>query len=127
MRVLGVEIPDSKKVSVALTYIFGVGPKVASDVLKATSIDGNQRVKSLRPEDVSKIQKFIEANFKVEGELRQHLKTNIARLKEINAYRGVRHSRNLPTHGQRTRRNTRTIRGNVRRTVGSGKRKVELK
>ena len=127
MRVLGVNIPDNKKIDISLTYIFGIGPKLALDIIKDTGLDAGLRAKDLSSEDISKIQKSIESKFKVEGELRQEIKQNINRLKDIQAYRGHRHSHNLPVHGQRTRRNTRTVRGNVRKTVGSGKRKVDLK
>jgi len=127
MRLLGVDIPDSKKLNVALTYIYGLGPALAASSLTATGISPDKRAKDLSPEEVSRLQKFIDESYEVEGELRQKIKQNISRLKDIGSYRGTRHSRRLPVHGQRTRRNTRTIRGNVRRTVGSGRRKVELK
>lgn len=127
MRLLGVDIPDNKKVVVALTYIYGIGPTLSVKVLAAVHINPDKRAKDLTPEEVATLQKFIDTNYEVEGELRQKIKQNISRLKDIGSYRGGRHSRRLPARGQRTRRNTRTIRGNVRRTVGSGRRKVELK
>ncbi len=127
MRLLGVDIPDNKKLAVALTYIYGIGPTLALSSLSATGVNPDKRAKELTPEEVARLQKFIDEKCEVEGELRQKIKQNIARLKDIGSYRGGRHSRRLPLRGQRTRRNTRTIRGNVRRTVGSGRRKVELK
>ena len=127
MRISGVNIPDDKRLEVALTYIFGVGLTASKNILKKLGIDENRRAKTLTQEEVSKIQNILESEIKSEGDLRQEIKQNIGRLKEIKSYRGNRHSRNLPVKGQRTRRNTRTVRGNVRKTVGSGKRKVELK
>jgi len=127
MRISGVDIPDNKKLKVALTYIFGVGKTSVAKVLSETGIDSEKRTKELKSEEISKIQKFLEANFKIEGELRQDIKQNIQRLKDIGSYRGSRHSRHLPVRGQNTKRNSRTVRGNVRKTAGSGKRKVDLK
>lgn len=127
MRVAGVNIPDNKKLNIALSYIFGVGRTSAGRILVATKIDGDKRAKDLTPEEVNKIQSFLEKNHKVEGELRQVIKQNVGRLKDIKSYRGVRHMHRLPVRGQRTKTNSRTIRGNVRKTAGSGKRKVELK
>ncbi len=127
MRVAGVNIPDNKKVEIALGYIYGVGRSSAAVILEATKIEGGKRAKELTPEEVNKIQSFLEKNYKVEGELRQAIRQNINRLKDIKAYRGLRHMRKLPVRGQRTKTNSRTVRGNVRKTAGSGKRKVELK
>lgn len=127
MRLLGVNLPDQKRIDVALTYLYGVGWTRARDILEAAKIDPAKRAKDLASEEIGKIQNFIEKNYKVEGELRQTVKQNITLLKELNAYRGVRHMRKLPVHGQRTKTNSRTVRGNVRKTAGSGKRKVELK
>jgi small subunit ribosomal protein S13 len=127
MRVSGVNIPDNKKLFVALSYIFGIGQSSALKILAATRIDKDKRAKDLTPEEVNKIQSFLEKNYKVEGELRQIIKQNINRLKEIKAYRGLRHMRRLPVRGQRTKTNSRTVRGNVRKTAGSGKRKIDLK
>jgi small subunit ribosomal protein S13 len=126
MRLIGINIPDDKKVEIALTYIYGIGSFLAARALKETKIE-NKRVKDLTPAEVNLIKEFIEKNYKVEGELRQTVKQNIVRLKDIGSYRGSRHAKKLPVRGQRTKTNTRTVRGNVRRTVGSGKRKVELK
>jgi len=127
MRIVGVNIPDAKMTVVALTYLYGVGRTRANRIIVAAGIDGRKKAKDLTPEEVSKIQTTIEKQFKIEGELRQIVRQNIARLKDIKAYRGIRHLRRLPARGQRTRTNSRTIRGNVRKTAGSGKRKVDLK
>ena len=127
MRIVGINIPDNKKVGTALTYIYGIGPDSAVKILIGAKVDEDKRVKDLNQEEVKKIQDFMEKHFKVEGELRQIVRSNIARLKDIQAYRGVRHMRRLPVRGQRTKTNSRTVRGNVRNTAGSGKRKVDLK
>ncbi|MEK7464170.1 MAG: 30S ribosomal protein S13 [Patescibacteria group bacterium] len=127
MRILGVNIPDNKKVEIALTYLYGVGKTNSGMILRETKIDLNKRAKDLSGEEISKIQSAIEKKYKVEGELRQVIKQNINRLKNISSYRGVRHQRRLPVRGQRTKTNSRTVRGNVRKTAGSGKRKVDLK
>lgn len=127
MRIAGVNIPDNKRIEIALRYIYGIGPSLARKTLTATGIDLNKRAKELNPAEVNKIQAFIEKNYKIEGELRQLIKQNIELLKDLGTYRGNRHARRLPVRGQRTRTNSRTVRGNVRKTMGSGKRKVELK
>ncbi len=127
MRIAGVNIPDNKKIYVALSYIYGIGPTLAAKVLAGAKIDLQKRAKDLAPDEVNRIQSMIEKNYKIEGELRQVIKQNIGRLKDIKAYRGVRHLRKLPVRGQRTKTNSRTVRGNIRKTAGSGKRKVDLK
>jgi len=127
MRILGINIPDEKRIEIALTYIYGIGPNRAKDILVGTKIDPNKRAKVLDSQEVNTIKNFIDKNYKVEGELRLILKQNISLLKDIKSYRGSRHNHRLPVRGQRTKTNSRTIRGNVRRTAGSGKRKVELK
>ncbi|MGC9610821.1 MAG: 30S ribosomal protein S13 [Minisyncoccia bacterium] len=127
MRIAGVNIPDNKKIFVALGYLYGVGKNSAGVILKTAKIDSQKRTKDLTPEEVNRIQSVIEKTYKIEGELRQVIKQNINRLKDIKAYRGVRHLRKLPVRGQRTKTNSRTVRGNVRKTAGSGRRKVDLK
>lgn len=127
MRLFGITVPDNKRIEVALTYFYGVGISRARDLLAETKIDGNKRVKDVTQREVGFIKDYIEKHFKIEGELRQMVKQNIALLKDVQAYRGVRHMRHLPVRGQRTKTNSRTVRGNVRKTAGSGKRKVELK
>jgi small subunit ribosomal protein S13 len=127
MRIAGITIPDNKRVDVALRYIYGVGPALAIKILAATKIEPSKRAKDLNAGEVNSIKDFIEKNFKIEGELRQVIKQNINMLKEMTTYRGTRHMRRLPVRGQRTKTNSRTVRGNTRKTAGSGKRKVELK
>lgn len=127
MRVAGVNIPDNKKVQFALSYIYGIGLSTASKILEEAKIDFNKRAKDLTSEEVNKIQKIIERDYKIEGELRRIVRQNIARLIDIKAYRGIRHLKKLPVRGQRTRTNSRTVRGNVRKSAGSGKRKIQLK
>jgi len=126
MRIAGVNIPDQKRVYIALTYIYGIGRAKAQDIMDSTKIK-NKHAKDLTPEEVNKIQEYIEKHLKVEGSLRQIVRANIQRLKEIQSYRGIRHMKRLPVRGQTTKTNSRTVRGNVRKTAGSGKRKVDLK
>ncbi|MCR4328686.1 MAG: 30S ribosomal protein S13 [Patescibacteria group bacterium] len=127
MRIIGVNIPDNKRIEVALTYLYGVGRFASRRILSEVGIDINKRAKDLTPEEINKIQSFAEKNYSLEGELRQVIRRNIERLKNIKVYRGTRHARRLPARGQRTKTNSRTVRGNVRKTAGSGKRKVALK
>ena len=127
MRIFGVNLPDNKKVEISLTYIYGIGRTLSQKALVAAKVDGNKRAKDITADEIGRLQAFIEKNFPVEGELRQRIKSNISHMKELQTYRGIRHMRRLPVHGQRTRTNSRTVRGNVRKTAGSGKRKVDLK
>ncbi|MFH1346735.1 MAG: 30S ribosomal protein S13 [Spirochaetota bacterium] len=127
MRLIGINIPDNKRMEAALTYIYGIGFYTALKILKSAKVDLNKRAKDLTSEEVGRLKEVVEKNYKIEGELRQVIKQNIIRLKEIQSYRGSRHARRLPARGQRTKTNSRTVRGNVRKTVGSGKRKTELK
>lgn len=124
MRLVGINIPDNKRVEVALTYIYGVGPWRAREIVGKANIDNSKKAKDLTPEELTKIKTLIEDSFKIEGELRQALRQNINRLKNIKSYRGSRHAKRLPARGQRTKTNSRTIRGNVRVTAGSGKKKL---
>ena len=119
-RISGIVIPDNKKIEVALTYVFGVGSHTSKLILKSGGIDGNKRSKDLTAEEINKIQVLIDKNFKVEGELKREIAKNIQRLKEVGAWRGSRHARRLPIHG-RSKTNSRTNRGNVRKTMGSGR------
>ncbi len=121
VRIAGVTIPNDKRVEIALTYIFGIGRNRANNILKITSVNPDTRVKDLAEDDVNKLRVVIEKQEKVEGDLKREIISNIKRLKEINSYRGGRHSKNLPVRGQRTKTNNRTVRGNVRRTTGSGR------
>ncbi|KKW47682.1 MAG: 30S ribosomal protein S13 [Candidatus Liptonbacteria bacterium GWC1_60_9] len=127
MRIVGISIPDQKRIETALTYIYGVGSSTSKRILSATKISPAKRAKDLTSEETRRIQDYLEKNHKVEGELRQIVRQNIQRLKEIKSYRGVRHMKRLPVRGQRTKTNSRTVRGNVRKTAGSGRRKAELK
>lgn len=127
MRLVGINIPDNKNVLIALTYVYGIGRSSADKILKTAKINFEKSAKDLTPKEINKLKEIIEKNYKIEGELRQAIKSNIKRLKEIGCYRGARHERRLPARGQRTKTNSRTVRGNVRKTVGSGKRKVDLK
>ena len=119
-RVAGVDLPKSKRVDIALRYIYGVGPAVSNRILEVTGVDAATRVKDLTEADVSKINSELTRSYRVEGDLKREVQGNIRRLIEINSYRGFRHRRNLPSRGQRTRSNGRTRRGR-RRTVGAQK------
>jgi len=119
-RISGVNIPKEKRVEVALTYIYGIGFTTAQNILLSLRIDFNTRVKDLTDEQVNQLRQRVE-KLKIEGELRRERSTNIKRLKEIKAYRGLRHIKGLPTRGQRTKTNSRTVRGNKRVTMGSGR------
>jgi small subunit ribosomal protein S13 len=119
-RVAGVDLPKTKRLDIALRYIYGIGSVMANDIIAALSLDPAKRVKNLTEEEVNKINNFITKNLKVEGDLRREIQSNIKRLIEIGSYRGLRHRRNLPVRGQRTKTNARTRRGK-RRTVGAGK------
>jgi small subunit ribosomal protein S13 len=127
MRIFGVNIPDNKRIEISLTYLYGVGPMVAKKAITDAKVPEGKKAKDLTADEILKIQNYLEKSYPVEGELRQLLKRNITRLKELGSYRGSRHAHRLPTRGQRTRTNSRTVRGNVRKTAGSGKRKVDLK
>lgn len=120
-RIAGVNIPEEKRMEVALTYIFGIGRHLAQKILKLANIDANKRARDLNAEEVNRVRAIVEGQQKVEGDLRREISLNIKRLKDIASYRGIRHSRHLPVRGQRTKTNTRTVRGNVRKTVGSGR------
>jgi len=127
MRLVGVNIPDDKRVEIALTYVYGIGRTSASRILREIGIDPAKRTKDLTQQEIAKMKDAIEKDYRIEGELRQSTRQDINRLKTIKSYRGSRHARNLPVRGQSTKRNSRTRRGNVRATAGSGKRKLTLK
>lgn len=120
-RIAGVTLPN-KRIEVALTYIHGIGRPTSRKLLKSLDIDLSRRANYLSEAEVNKLRDALEKNYKVEGELRRETLSNVKRLKEIGSYRGARHGRNLPVRGQRTRTNSRTVRGNVRKTMGSGRR-----
>lgn len=127
VRIAGVNIPDNKKIEVALSYIYGVGRPGARKILKRTNIPDSKRAKELTSEEVARLRNVIEKEYTVEGALRREILMNIKRLRDAGTYRGIRHSRSLPVRGQRTKTNSRTRRGNVRKTMGSGKRALEKK
>jgi small subunit ribosomal protein S13 len=127
MRIAGVNIPDNKKIAYSLSYLYGVGIPMAVKILGEAKVSEEKRAKDLTQTEVGKLRDIIEKNYKVEGELRREITLNIKRLKDIGSYRGTRHLRNLPTKGQRTKTNSRTRRGNTRKTMTSGKRKLEKK
>ncbi len=120
-RIAGVMLPPNKKVEFALPYIYGIGRTLGLKILKTANIDPAKRAKDLSENEVGKLQNIIEKNYRIEGDLRREKLLNIKLLKEIGSYRGMRHSRGLPVRGKRTRTNSRTVRGNVRRTAGSGR------
>jgi small subunit ribosomal protein S13 len=126
-RIAGINIPNEKRIEAALPYIYGVGLTLSKKILAATSVDPNKRTKDLTEPELNRIREYIEKSFKVEGELRQQVLLNIKRLKEIGSYRGIRHIRGLPVRGQRTKTNSRTRRGNVRKTAGSGRKNASEK
>jgi small subunit ribosomal protein S13 len=125
-RIAGVNIPDAKRVEVALTYIYGIGPTASRTILAATGINPDTRVKDLTEAEASKLREHIDKNYQVEGDLQRQVSLNIKRLKEINSYRGLRHKANLPVRGQRTKTNARTKRGK-KVTMGSGRKKAAAK
>jgi small subunit ribosomal protein S13 len=120
-RIAGINIPENKQISIALGYIYGIGRPLAGKILKEVNIDPSVKAKDLKAEEISRLKEVIEKNYKIEGELRRDIMMNIKRLKDILAWRGLRHIKGLPVRGQKTRKNTRTVRGNVRKTVGSGR------
>ena len=126
MRVSGVTIPDNKRLEIGLTYLFGIGLSSAQDILTKAEISFDKKAKDLTPEEEGRLIKIIQ-QYKTEGDLRREISSNIKRLKDINSYRGLRHILRLPSRGQRTKTNSRSVRGNVRKTMTSGKRKVEKK
>ncbi|MEK7167586.1 MAG: 30S ribosomal protein S13 [Patescibacteria group bacterium] len=127
IRIAGANLPNEKRVEIGLTYIYGIGRTLSKKILAQTKIDSNIRIKDLTEEQANALRVLIEKSFRVEGELKREVIGNIKRLKDIKCYRGVRHSRNLPVRGQRTKTNTRTIRGNVRKTMGSGRKDAAQK
>lgn len=124
MRIAGITIPDEKHLNIALTEVYGVGRSTAEEILDALKISYTSSAKDLTQEQEQEIRSRIEA-MTIEGDLRREVAQNVKRLKDIRAYRGTRHERRLPARGQRTKTNSRTVRGNVRKTMGSGRRKVE--
>jgi len=126
MRILGITVPDNKQLWVGLTVFYGIGFSTARSILKKAHVDPSKKPADITPDQENKIRKEIEG-MKIEGDLKREKMSNIKRLKDIKAFRGTRHARGLPARGQRTKTNSRTVRGNVRKTMGSGRRKVEKK
>lgn len=124
MRIAGANIPDNKRLEIALGYVYGIGKSLARDILTKAKVSFDKRAKELTEGEQNVIREFVEKH-KIEGDLRREIAANIKRLKEIKAYRGLRHLKRLPTRGQRTKTNCRTVRGNVRVTMGSGRKKAE--
>jgi len=127
VRIAGVTIPNDKKVEFSLTYIFGIGRNTSQKILKEAKVDPDKRVKDLTEEEANKLRVIIEKQHRVEGDLRREIGSNVKRLKEIGAYRGMRHTKGLPVRGQRTKTNSRTVRGNSRKTAGSGRKQSAQK
>jgi small subunit ribosomal protein S13 len=126
-RIEGVDLPRNKRVEVALSYLYGIGPTRARTILASTKVNADVRVKDLTESDLSLLRDFISKNYKVEGDLRREVQMNIKRLIEIGCYRGLRHRRNLPVHGQRTRTNSRTRKGPKKTVAGRGRRRGAAK
>ncbi len=122
MRVSGINIPKEKRIVVSLPYLYGIGSVLAKKILQKAGIDENTRTKNLTREEEDKIRLIVEKEYKTEGDLKREIMANVKRLKEIKCYRGVRHMKHLPVRGQRTKTNSRTVRGNTRKTMGSGRR-----
>ncbi len=126
-RIAGVNLPAQKRIDIGLTYIYGIGRVTSNKIIVESGVPGELRVKDLTEAQANKLREVVEKRYRVEGELRREVLGNIKRLKDISSYRGSRHIKNLPARGQRSKTNSRTVRGNVRRTMGSGKRKLEKK
>lgn len=127
-RIAGVTLPKDKRVEYALTYVYGIGLKTSQGILKKTGVNPNTRVNDLTDDDVRSLRDAIEhGGIKIEGELKREVLSNVKRLKDIGTWRGSRHAKHLPVRGQRTKTNTRTVRGNVRKTAGSGRKVSDQK
>lgn len=122
-RIAGVDLPRNKRVEIGLAYIYGIGRSSSNTILTRAEVNPDTRVKDLTESEVSRLREVIERNYRVEGDLRREVSLNVKRLMEIGSYRGLRHRRNLPVHGQRTRTNARTKRGPKRTVAGRGRRR----
>ncbi|MCD6500848.1 30S ribosomal protein S13 [bacterium] len=120
-RIAGTNIPENKQIGISLTYIYGIGRSLASKILASAGVNPMKKAKELTEKEIGRLRKIIEGNYQIEGELRRKVMADIKRLCEIKCWRGIRHLKGLPVRGQKTRKNSRTVRGNVRRTVGSGR------
>ena len=126
-RIAGVDLPRDKRVEIGLTYIHGIGRSTSSDILEQTGISPDTRIKDLAEDEISRLREVISRNYRVEGDLRREVSGNIKRLMEIGCYRGLRHRRGLPVHGQRTKTNARTKRGSKKTVAGRGRRRGSKK
>ncbi len=124
MRIAGIAIPDNKRIEIALTAVYGIGRPLAHSILDEAKIDYGKKPTELTQDEENTIRSIIE-KFHVEGDLKREIQLEIKRLKDIKSYRGTRHAKHMPARGQRTKTNSRTVRGNVRKTMGSGRRKAE--
>jgi len=120
-RIAGINIPDNKQIEIALSYIYGIGLVLSRRILTQAKINPRTITKNLTAEEINRLKEIIEKNYKIEGDLKREIMMNIKRLKDVGCWRGIRHIKGLPVRGQRTKTNTRTIRGNKRKTVGSGR------
>lgn len=126
MRIVGITLPDEKRIEIALTVLYGIGRSRAHSILKQANVEFGKKAKELTAAEENAIRSIVES-IKIEGDLKREVGANVKRLKDIKAYRGVRHMRRLPVKGQRTKTNSRTVRGNMRKTMGSGRKTVEKK
>ena len=126
-RLAGIDLPKNKRGEIGLTYIYGIGRTKSNNIIAMAKVNPDTRVKDLKEDEVNQLRDLIEKKNKVEGDLRREIASNIKRLKDIKSFRGTRHQKGLPSRGQRTKTNSRTTRGNVRKTMGSGRRKLEKK
>ena len=120
-RIAGVNIPENKRIVISLTYIYGIGNSLSKKILEEMKMDINKKASELSSKEVNDLKEYIEKTYKIEGDLRRQIMINVKRLKDIGAWRGLRHIKGLPVRGQRTKTNNRTVRGNVRKTMGSGR------
>lgn len=127
MRIAGITIPEAKRLEIGLTSIYGIGRPLAARILNRADVPLGTKPKGVNAEAEAKLRKIIEGELKIEGDLKREIQAHIRRLKDIKSYRGSRHARSLPARGQRTKTNSRTVRGNVRKTMGSGRKKLEKK
>lgn len=126
MRILGITLPENKRIDIALTYLYGIGHSRAKEILTSAKVDSNKKSQEVTADEENAIRKAIES-YKIEGDLKREVSGNIKRLKDVKSYRGSRHARSLPSRGQRTKTNSRTRRGNIRKTMGTGRRAVDKK
>ena len=120
-RIAGTNIPDKKQIGISLTYIYGIGRSLSMKILKEAGVSPQEKASDLKAEEINKLRDIIEKKYTTEGDLKRRIMGDVKRLKEIGSWRGMRHNKSLPVRGQRTKTNSRTVRGNVRKTVGSGR------